>query len=290
MKSIFISGLLAAALTGGSAFEAGALEAKAETAPVIYATAWGYTLAQDGSGFYNDVAAALTKREEGRSFYKLMPYKRAKAKFLADAGGCLFPSSVDVLKAGGLADEKHPMVQTEPLFEARTHLFAAPGEEPPHTMADLKGKRIALPAGSMMMDLLKGSGAKIIGVNDEESKAEMLMSGRVQVMSGMMPDTGLVFAHMGRQLPAFDGRFSFLNVGLAVVCRKTPETEALIGRLNSRIAELETDAAYRDMLHRAGVKPVGAGAEAMNAIMPAGGADRLLPAPAGRRFPHLKLR
>jgi len=287
---MLIAGLVAAVLTGGTVQEAGALEAKSEMAPVIYATAWGYTLAQDGSGFYNDVAAALMAREEGRSLYKLMPYKRAKAQFRADRGGCLFPSSVDVLKAAGLADQKHALVQTDPLFEAKTHLFAAPGETPPRTMADLTGKRIALPAGSVMMKLLKVAGANLIGVNDEESKAEMLLSGRVQLMSGMMPDTGLVFAHMNRPLPAYDRHFSFLQVGLGVVCRKTPATEALVGRLNSRIAELETDESYRESLVQAGVDLSENRGEAMNAILPSGGAKKPLHVSAGRRFPHFQMR
>ncbi|TNE60851.1 MAG: transporter substrate-binding domain-containing protein [Alphaproteobacteria bacterium] len=285
-----VSGLLAA-LFSATAIQAKEAETHNQAAPVIYATVWGLTLAQDGSGFYNEVASALLAHEGDQASYQLMPYKRAKARFLAGQGDCLYPSSIDVLTAGGHVGDGSSLIETGQLFEVSTHLFARPGQEPPHSMADLKGKSIAIPNGSVMAELLKGAGATLLGVNDESDKARMLLTGRVDLMSGMMPDTGLVFANLGEKVPAFDPHFSFLNVGIALVCHRKPETEALVGRLNTRLAEMREDSAYQAQLARAGVVPAHLDEEALNAIMPAAGADRTqIRVAAGRRMPHLKLR
>ena len=257
---------------------------------IVYATVWGQTLAQDGTGFYNQIADSLLVQEKAGISYQLMPYKRARATFLAGKTGCLYPSSISVLSAGGFAPEPEAFIQTHALFHARTHLFARKGATPPASLDDIKGKSVALPSGSVMFSLLAGSGANLITVNDETDKAQMLITGRVDLMSGMMPDTSIVFNDLGSALPAYDQKLAFLDVGVALVCYSSPENQAFVDRLNGQIETLNTDTGYVSRLMQAGVMPDVVAASALDAISPAAGGSEPVPTHPGRRLPFGNIR
>lgn len=220
---------------------------------VVFATVWGQTLAQDGTGFYNELAGTLLQPAGADVSYQLMPYKRARARFLDHAGSCLYPSNIDVLMAGGHIDDRDDFVATAPLFTARTHVFSRGGEAPPRTMADLSGKTVAVPSGSVMQQLLKGSGATILSVHDEVDKAHMLLSGRVDYMTAMLPDAVLVFAAMGKPLPEFDPGMPFLEAGISLVCHRSEDNMAFVNALDARIGDMNADPSYRARLFDAGI-------------------------------------
>lgn len=220
---------------------------------MIFGTVWGMTLAQDGSGFYNEIAADLLDGAGAGVAYQLMPYRRAKARFLDGNGACIYPSAVDVIMAGGFKGDASSLVESAPLFETRTHIFARRGERAPTTLADLRGKTVAVPSGSVMRNILEAAGAELINVFDETDKARMLLTARVDYMTAMLPDAVLVFDALGEPLPAFDTDLVFLQNTIGVVCHRTPQTEAFIRQLNGRISALAGSRAYQTRLEEAGI-------------------------------------
>jgi ABC-type amino acid transport substrate-binding protein len=245
----------------------------------IFGTVWGLTLAQDGSGFYNELAAdlldGLDEADSGAVSYQLMPYRRAKSRFTQGNGACIYPSAVGVLVSGGQIGDEASLIESKPLFRARTHLFARRGERAPTGLDDLNGKTVAVPSGSVMQVLLKDTGAEIISVFDETDKARMLLTSRVDYITAMLPDAVLVFDRLGEPLPAFDNDLTFLESNIGFVCHRTAATETFMARLNKRIETLANDRAYQHRLEDAGIWHVpetgGNDPVSLNAIEPAAG-------------------
>jgi len=264
--------------------------------PIVYATAWGKTLAQDGTGFYNEIAGDILAHTPGPELYQIMPYRRAKVSFFMSKGRCLFPSSLPALvKAGQIATPEN-YIESNTLFAARTHLFVRAGETPPKSFGDLFGKSIAYSNGSVVRSTLEGSGARLISVNDEQDKAEMLVSGRVDIISGMIPDTAIVFGEMGGDMPLYEPTFALNELGVTFVCHKTVKTELFVEGLNLALDVLSVDADYlermatanlaKDMLARASGDEGLATEHALNDLAPSAGPGRALPKPrSGRRLP-----
>lgn len=258
---------------------------------VILGTVWGQTLAQDGSGFYNDLMAEILSGSVASgdaTAYRLMPYRRATASFRANRQTCLFPSAKAVLEAAGGA--KGAYIETDPIFSAQEHLFARSGEQPPRSLDDLAGKTIAVPNGSIMLNLLKNAGARLITVHDETDKAQMLITGRVDMMSGMLPNEHLVAKALDAKMPSYDRDFPLVDAGVAIVCHDTPAGHALIKRLNSSIAALQATDAFRQKMAAAGVFETEVlTAASLNDLSPASG-HKLRFVHPGRRLPFSNIR
>ena len=256
----------------------------------IFATAWGETLAQNGSGFYNEIAADVLANVDGHEVYKIMPYRRAKQHFFKSGGACLYPSSLPGLAGAGQITDTENYIESDGIFSAKTHLFVRAGMKPPGLMDDISGKIIAYANGSVAASVLLGHGASLIGVNSEQDKAQMLISGRVDMISGMMPDTGIVFAKLGGKMPVFAPSLVLYEVSVSFVCRRSPETEQFVAAVNRALGVLSNDASYsarllaaaraQDTLTRAGDGNVETG----KAI------GKVRPAPSGERKPRQKSR
>lgn len=290
-SGVFFTGLLSlvsGVLLGATAWAAGTPD-NAATHATVYGTVWGQTLAQDGSGFYNDIATDMFEDGEGAVDYRLMPYRRARSRFLNSQSACLYPSARSILDAGGHTRADQSILESEPLFAASVHLFAGAGEQVPSSLKDLAGRTVAVPSGSVALRLLKGTGAKLIAANDEADKAQMLLTGRVELMSGMLPNEHIVFSHMGARLPAYDRDFALLDAGVSVVCHDTPANRAFIERLNARVAVLHQDRLFQAKLAAAGLMEApladAADAAALNAIAPAAGGRTVRFVHPGRRLP-----
>ena len=253
----------------------------------IFGTVWGMTLAQDGSGFYNELAADLLGGMDRETQYQLMPYRRAKARFLDSEGSCIYPSAIGLLIAGEHVRDASTLIETVPLFRARTHIFARRGERAPSSLADLKGRTIAVQSGSVMQMMLAGTGADVISVFDETDKARMLLTARVDYITAMLPDAVLVFDALREPLPAFDNELSFLESNIGFVCHKSPATEAFVAALNDRVKTLAATRDYQVRLENAGIWHVPEGSKIedhkLNDIAPSAGSSvaRAHPRPTG---------
>jgi len=259
--------------------------------PTIYSTAWGVTLSLDGTGFYNDIAYDILDHLAQEPLYRIRPFRRAKVSFFGNRRSCLFPTSLSALTAAGQIKDPENFIESHGLFSARTHLFVRAGETPPKSFADLFGKTVAYPNGSVVRSMLEGHGARLISVNDEADKAEMLKSGRVDVISGMLPDTAIVFGDLGGDMPAYDPSFVLYDVDVTIVCHKTPATEVLIENVNAALEALSADADFVARLMEArvvlGALARGSGdqsltiEEELNTLAPSAGGGKWAPKDKG---------
>ncbi len=204
----------------------------------IYGTGWGMTLALDGTGFYNDVLKAVLAEMETPKAYQPLPYKRAKVDFRGNAGSCLYPSDISHMARGKEIDVPENYIQAAPLIWVESHIFSRYGEPPLASLEALKGRKIAYPNGSALPTFLEEYGARFLPTTTETAKARMLVAGRVDHMSGSLPDNIFVFKSMGRPLPPYNPDLALARVGVTVVCHDTAENQIFVGAFNDALARI----------------------------------------------------
>ncbi|NVJ71265.1 MAG: hypothetical protein HWE08_12970 [Alphaproteobacteria bacterium] len=219
----------------------------------IFGTAWGMTLALDGSGFYNDVLQAVLDNAETEKNYKPLPYRRAKVEFFLREHSCLYPTEVGFLIQSGEIDNPEDYIQTVPLIWVESHLFSRYELGPLASFDDLKGARIAYPNGSALPSVLDRYGPSFVPTTSETAKARMLIAGRVDHMSGSLPDNLFVFRAMGRKLPPYNPDLALARVGVSVVCHATPENQAFVAAFDESVAGLYGSGAMQALFEAAGV-------------------------------------
>lgn len=223
-----VSSQIAAARADGGE----AQEAIPQTDGDIYGTGWGMTLALDGSGFYNDVLNKVLGAMDSPKPYQPLPYRRAKVSFRDTAGSCLYPSDIGHLATGKEIDGPEGYIQSHPLIWVESHLFSRFGEAPLASLEALEGRKIAYPNGSALPTVLEAYGASFLPTTTETTKARMLIAGRVDYMSGSLPDNVFVFKSMNRPLPPYNPDLALIRVGVSVVCHDTPGNRAFIDAFN----------------------------------------------------------
>ncbi|MFC4347162.1 hypothetical protein ACFO5Q_04835 [Kordiimonas lipolytica] len=219
----------------------------------IYGTSWGMTLALDGSGFYNEVLGTVLDAMDSPKAYQPLPYKRAKVSFQDIAGSCLYPSDIGHLVTGKEIEGPDGFIQTVPLIWVESHIFSRYGEAPLASLEALEGRKIAYPNGSALPTVLEGYGASFLPTTTETAKARMLIAGRVDHMSGSLPDNIFVFKSLGRPLPPYNPDLALIRVGVSVVCHDTPENRAFVGAFDGVTARLVGSGVMADVFAGAGV-------------------------------------
>ncbi len=249
--------LIAAFLSLTVSMDASAQPTPGETNDVgkIYATAWGMTLAEDGTGFYNDLARLLLDDIENKPRYDLIPYRRANRIFAQDKSSCHYPSTLNYMAATGIVEDTSDLVESYFMLRSVAHIFSRYDTAPVTEKEDVTGKVIAYPMGAEVPRLLDGFGASFIPVNAEKSKAELLISGRVELMIAYMPDVVFVFRELDKPMPPYDPNFTINDDNIAIVCHRTPGNEALIAHVNERIVALRESGALGTFLSDNGIDP-----------------------------------
>lgn len=254
-KHIIRSFLMAATLCVGLAATPAVFAEPSEFMPSkIYATAWGLTLAADGTGFYNDLGRYVI---DGLPIgYDIEPYRRAMRRFFDDTSSCVFPKSVAGLIRTREVNNAAGFIQSLEIQKTFVAVFSAMGQSTIGGPADLAGKRVAYAMGSKVPEFLGAEGAFFIAVADEVDKARMLITGRVDVMVGNLPDAGIVYQHLGSDLPPYDPAYApFATASSRIVCHDTPGNRAFMDMLNQRLRTLRTSGALADFYRRYGLDP-----------------------------------
>ncbi|WP_020397948.1 hypothetical protein [Kordiimonas gwangyangensis] len=219
----------------------------------IFATDWGLTLKGDGTGFYNDLAQLIFSPDIGPIDYEILPYRRAKRHFFEEAGACFYPSSMEYLTTTGDMVNAPDFIESGSMLNNRIHLFAAPGKPAPRTKEDVNGKRVAYAMGSKIPYALQGTTALFIAVADEVDKAEMLLTGRVDIISAAMPDVKFVFDSLGAEIAPYDPDFVIAGSGIGIVCHNTPENALFLTQLDRRKVMLQQTGKLKRFLEERGL-------------------------------------
>ena len=170
----------------------------------IYSTAWGMTLAEDGSGFYNDLAALFLSGLDTPYNYDIRPYRRAKALFLRDNSSCLYPSNIELLQDGGEIASADSFIDTSGLLQVKVYIFSPQGTKPPASIADVSQKLVAYAMGSRIPFFLKEANADFIAVANESDKArgEIASADSFIDTSGLLQVKVYIFSPQGTKPPA----------------------------------------------------------------------------------------
>ncbi|NVJ98227.1 MAG: hypothetical protein HWE25_08745 [Alphaproteobacteria bacterium] len=255
--------LVATISIGNQMFQSGetAKQVTAPTAPSpepvalsglqIYGTNWGETLATDGTGFYNDLVKLALSGFDVR--YDIRPYRRAKALFLRGAASCLYPSNIQLLIDGQEIESPDGFIDTDGFLVVKVFVFSKPGTKPPSTVAEINHKSVAYAMGSRVPFFLRNANADFIAVSDETDKAQMLLSGRVDLMSAAMPDAKFVFDGLGTPMPPFDANYLLNDTVVRITCHDTPGTRAFVAAFNEHLASLGNSGALSSLISSAGL-------------------------------------
>ncbi len=226
-----------------------------EPEDAVFGTGWGMTLALDGSGFYNDLVTYVLTQIPDSKPYLALPYKRAKVEFDARDRSCLYPGNIDHLKRGNDILDVAGYIETMPMVLVESHIFSQPGQAPLERLEQLAGKMVAFPNGSALPNVLAQYGATFVPTTDETTKARMLLAGRVDHMSGSLPDNIFVFDVMGESLPPYNPTLALIKVGVGIVCHRTAENIAFVGAVNGVLANRHHRQALEALFEAQGVTP-----------------------------------
>ena len=221
----------------------------------VYVTAWGMTLANDGSGVYNDLGRLVLGPLMDDISFEIIPYRRANRTFNSDKSSCHYPSTLNYLTETQIVTDTSDLIESAFFMRTMAHIFARPGHEAPTDKEGTRGKTIAYPMGAEVPALLDGYNASFIPVTDETAKAAMLLSGRVDLMIAYMPDAKFVFDALGAAVAPYDPGFTINDDNAAIVCHRTPATEALIAQVNARVKMLKENGALARFLTANGIDP-----------------------------------
>lgn len=230
-----------------------AVAAGPKDANVIVGTAWGITLSSDGTGFYNDVLYGVLAAMEEKKPYRPQPYRRAKAEFSYHADNCIYPASLQHLGRGDELHEDRDYIETKPLIFLESHIFSRPGIDALSSFEGIADKRIAYPNGSALPALLEDYGAVFVPTTDETTKARMLLVGRVDFMSGSLPDNIFVFRQLNQPLPAYNPDLALAKLEVGIVCHATPENRRFVAAFNEMLGRMIQYGAYQGLFEDAGV-------------------------------------
>ncbi|WP_020397936.1 hypothetical protein [Kordiimonas gwangyangensis] len=243
-------------LAGLALFAHIAAPAKSADTPArfpVFATDWGLTLKGDGTGFYNDLARYILEGTSDAGTYTILPYRRAKSAFLHAKEACLYPSNVQLLLDGGEISDASGLIETHAFLRVKVFLFAKPGTQPPATLKDVNDKAVAYAMGSRVPYFLRHATADYIAVADEVAKAQMLLSGRVDLMSAAMPDAKFVFDKLGAPLPPHNTDYMLNDTAVRITCHDSEATRAYVARLNARIDGLIASGALKSFMESYGL-------------------------------------
>ena len=224
----------------------------------IYASSWGLTLEQDGTGFYNELARLVFGGLEEIVDYEIQPYRRTNASFIRNQDSCKYPDSLKSLQEGGLLNDPAAFLESKALVNAHMHIFSPPGHAAPSSRADLAGHSVAFPMGALTPMYLAGEGGiNFIAVSDELAKAKMLITGRVDFLAASLPDLKFVLEKLGHPMLPYNEFFIVEELPLAVVCHRNAATEAFVARLNEHLETLRKNGRMALFFSQYGIDPHG---------------------------------
>lgn len=229
---------LAAPLMAAAPFLlAGGINAYADEAPapaaVIFAPEMNETLKAKEDAFFNALWREFMAPAAPR--LTVVPHMRTTHLFHGSDGSCRYPASEKIgqYKDGALSFDDKPLIWSKPFFTMTVRILARQGLKPPSAPIDLVGRSIVVPSGYMFPPAFDGKAATVLQVAAEQKRANMLVSGRVDLMVSSMPTAGFVMRRLSGTGANFNVDLSLDDLPLYFVCHDTPANHALIERFNT---------------------------------------------------------
>lgn len=205
----------------------------------------------DGEGFYADVLTAIIQGMRFRPTIQIQPLKRALLDFEEKRVDCIWPVDRNLMDKliGHLPDT----IESDYVFEARQHIFTAPGKPAISSLTELAGKSVGVTIGSNVEQLLRDASAIVDPVPLQDNKVSMLIAGHLFAIVGWAPDFLITFHDLNHEPPAYDKSLILTQTGNAFVCHKAPKTIKFINSINGKIKPFRNSEKFKEITNKYGI-------------------------------------
>lgn len=208
----------------------------AQQIPGVYMT--------DGSGIYNKIYDEVKKQVPDLPNLDIVNPGRAIGSYVRGQVSCLTPANSN----SNFYDVPFKTIESMPFNLAKIYAFTAPGKPTVSSIADLKGKKIAVRQGFSYGRDLETAGLQFDKGQSIEANVRKLLDGRVDVVVDFVPDAWEAFdALKMAPLPHVADKPLAVHVD-AIVCKDTPETQALISKISDVLLQLKASGKLKEIL------------------------------------------
>lgn len=172
----------------------------------------------DGSGFYGDLAAEVLAHSRSSARVSVLPFKRALQNFFAGKADCIWGLDEAFLRQ--FRDHPEPLVESALVLDSWQFLFQLPGQRRIRDLGDLKGKTVGVLNGANTIALFRSNRARVVELPNQETKVRMLLSGRIEVIGGWMPDLYITINRMGLAPEKIKPVLRLSKSGVKFVCHR----------------------------------------------------------------------
>lgn len=242
---VILLALCAFTLAGASG---AAAEAKKDSGVRIVAFPKEGRMEADGSGHYAELVRTVLAEAGYNDQLITVPVKRSLRYFETLDELCMVPLSKFGLSHMYPNTDPNSLIQGVPIDYITGHLVTRPGAEPIRDMQLIEGKAVASWSGVNVDVLLPDSNFTLLQSETEASAIRMLMTGRVDIIWGWVPDTFILFEEMGLGKPSLALDKPIFESSAHFVCKKTRRSEKLMPRLDAVIERMRNDGRLKKIL------------------------------------------
>lgn len=193
---------------------------------------------------------------DGFSTYRLtrMPMRRAQQRFLIGEADCLFVASNDQLMYMKLGMPKEKILLSQSVNNVVIRVFTRTGEEVVSNLSELHGKTVAIDFGAGTSEVFykrfHDAGVTILPVAKLEQAFSLLKQGRVAGIVAFDFDVDLFLARNPAEAATieFDPAYKLDENSDAIVCWRSPVTEAFIKHVDKRLEALKAESPEQSAL------------------------------------------
>lgn len=207
-----------------------------------------YRLRKDNTAHYNKMWEKLVDMGLSRDI-SVLPLKRAFRDYSADGNSCLFPTSMQSLKASFPQFANADLIETKSVDYVTLTILTLPDQPKITETAQLDGKRIAMWNGLDPKLFFADVNVHVETTNDDATQLKMLNNKRVDAVVGFIPDIFLAADSIQSPYPKYEGNLRFFDRNqVSMVCFNKPENKAFITEFNQLITQLKDSGELQKIL------------------------------------------
>lgn len=240
MKLCFLVLLTTILLCPIKAFAQEILISQQSEEPITIAgTAWGITLDMDNTGVFYDLLNETLSRIDTLVNYTPLPFARAAQNFARGKSDCLYSMSIRTFVDTYPEYEGMDLIESQIITEQTSYIFASRGIPVIRTLDEIRGKKIAMILGETYDEYLADYGGEWFTVNDEESRMNMLLRGRIDYVVGYFPDAFIHFRNLNVEPFAYDPNLVLYEAKDGITCYNTTRNQEFLTAVDTVFTEMK---------------------------------------------------
>ncbi|WND03633.1 transporter substrate-binding domain-containing protein [Temperatibacter marinus] len=186
--------------------------------------------------------------------FEMRPYylTRALRNFENDPSGCFFPSPPETIGVLIPSMKGQSVRYSLPIDYISGHLFSHSSVPKITSFEQVEGLKFGVLNDSIVEPLFgdKLNTIELVRVRNDRQNMNMLMRRRVNYVFGWAPDNLLMAEDLDFTEFSYDPSLKFFETTTHVVCKKTPENDAVLSTINAQIKQLQTSGIIRFILSK----------------------------------------